>query len=230
MIAKRRTEIKVYIEIGEKRTFAGAIDWPGWCRRGRDEQSALQTLFDYGPRYAQILSAAQIEFQAPTDITTFAVIERLEGNAMTDFGVPDITPASDLKPMDEAEFQRCQTLLRAYWQAFDEVMRQASGKKLRTGPRGGGRDLAGIARHVIGGDVSYLARLGWRHKKSDGQNLDEEFGRTRQAVLAALAAAMRGETPQRGPRGGVIWTPRYFVRRLAWHVLDHLWEIEDRAI
>jgi hypothetical protein len=23
-------------------------------------------------------------------------------------------------------------------------------------------------------------------------------------------------------------TPRYFVRRTAWHALDHAWEIEDR--
>ena len=25
------------------------------------------------------------------------------------------------------------------------------------------------------------------------------------------------------------WSPRYAVRRAAWHVLDHAWEIEDRA-
>ncbi len=25
-----------------------------------------------------------------------------------------------------------------------------------------------------------------------------------------------------------IGRARYFVRRTAWHVLDHLWEIEDR--
>jgi hypothetical protein len=24
------------------------------------------------------------------------------------------------------------------------------------------------------------------------------------------------------------WTPRYFLRRSAWHALDHAWEIEDR--
>jgi hypothetical protein len=24
------------------------------------------------------------------------------------------------------------------------------------------------------------------------------------------------------------WPPRYVVRRAAWHVLDHAWEIEDR--
>ncbi|WP_220448189.1 hypothetical protein [Nonomuraea diastatica] len=24
------------------------------------------------------------------------------------------------------------------------------------------------------------------------------------------------------------WPPRYALRRIAWHVIDHLWEIEDR--
>lgn len=46
--------------------------------------------------------------------------------------------------------------------------------------------------------------------------------------MNALTAAVRQGLPERGPRGGKLWTPRYFVRRLAWHVLDHAWEIEDR--
>ena len=25
------------------------------------------------------------------------------------------------------------------------------------------------------------------------------------------------------------WLPRYAARRIAWHVLDHAWEIEDRS-
>jgi hypothetical protein len=29
--------------------------------------------------------------------------------------------------------------------------------------------------------------------------------------------------------GGGGWPPRYASRRLIWHVLDHAWEIEDRA-
>jgi hypothetical protein len=50
----------------------------------------------------------------------------------------------------------------------------------------------------------------------------------RESVIETLGAAVRGEIPARGPRGGLRWTPRYFVRRLCWHVLDHVWEIEDR--
>jgi hypothetical protein len=36
--------------------------------------------------------------------------------------------------------------------------------------------------------------------------------------------------PERGPRGGAIWSARNYVRRIAWHVLDHAWEIEDKVI
>jgi hypothetical protein len=28
------------------------------------------------------------------------------------------------------------------------------------------------------------------------------------------------------PKG---WPPRYAARRIAWHALDHAWEIEDRS-
>jgi hypothetical protein len=60
--------------------------------------------------------------------------------------------------------------------------------------------------------------------------LDHELQRTREAIRAALAAGARREIPRQGPRGGALWTPRYFVRRSAWHTVDHLWEIEDRIV
>jgi hypothetical protein len=222
-------KLEVYLEIGKKKTFAGALDWPGWGRSGRDEASALQALFDYGPRYAKILPKS-LKFHRPTDVSEFKVIERLEGNTTTDFGAPDITPSVDTKPVDEAELKRLQTLLKAYWKAFDKAVQAASGKELRKGPRGGGRELEGIIQHVVGAEGGYLSRLAWKFKRGEAEDLKEELTRTRQAVLEGLTAAAHGETPTQGPRGGVIWTPRYFVRRLAWHVLDHLWEIEDRII
>lgn len=224
------TQVEVYLETGQKRTFAGALNWPGWCRLGRDEPSALQALLDYGPRYAQILHNAQIAFQTPGDLSALTVVERLAGNATTDFGAPDIAPSADLPPLTEADLRRYQTLLEAYWQAFDAAALAARGKALRKGPRGGGRDLEGIIDHVLGADAAYLTSLGQRFKRNESVNRSEELERTRHAILARLAAAVRGELPERGPRGGVIWKPRYFVRRVAWHLLDHLWEIEDRVV
>src|SRR5689334_1648425 len=98
--------IDVYLEIGKKRTFAGAIDWPGWCRSGRDEDMALQALVDSGPRYARALDEAGIEFKAPADRSAFTVIERLAGSQNTDFGAPDVAPSSDTQPVDAVELRR----------------------------------------------------------------------------------------------------------------------------
>ena len=100
---------------------------------------------------------------------------------------------------------------------------------LSASPRGGGRELEDITRHVLGAEQGYLSRLAWKAPRGDSGNLNEDMRRTRQAIMDALAAAERGDIPERGPRGGVIWPARYFVRRVAWHVLDHAWEIEDRA-
>lgn len=56
-----------------------------------------------------------------------------------------------------------------------------------------------------------------------------EVGEVSLPLLGPMRASAEGQIPSVGPRGGKRWTPRYFVRRAAWHVLDHAWEIEDRA-
>ncbi len=221
---------KVFVETGKKRNFAGAVDWPGWCRSGRDEKTALQVLIDYGPRYARILRGRDIAFQIPTDFTDLMVTEQHEGNATTDFGAPAITLEADREPLARREYERLQTLLLACWGAFDGAVQQATGRELRKGPRGGGRDLGQIIDHVLEADQGYLARLAWKHKRVSGRDPLEELNETRQAILNALEAAVNGNLPEKGPRGGVVWLPRYFIRRVAWHVLDHAWEIEDRIL
>lgn len=230
-MAQAASEVEVYLEVGKKRTFAAALGWPGWCRRGRDEESALQALLDYGPRYARVLNRTQIEFQAPRDTSAFMIIERVAGNTTTDFGAPNVALARDTEPVEQDELERWQVVLQACWLAFDEAVREASGKTLSKGPRGGGRDLEQITAHVYDVDVSYLKSLGGKLKLPE--RAEEEPGvvpaQIRQAILTTLSAAVQGELPERGPRGGVRWTPRYFVRRLAWHELDHTWEIQDRA-
>lgn len=222
--------IDVYLEIGKKKTFAGALDWPGWCRSGRDEASALQALFEYRERYEGVVRTAQLGFQLPTDISAFTITERLQGDATTDFGAPGIAPYGDTKPVGDTELQSLQVLLQACWQAFDSATMAAIGKELRKGPRGGGRDIDGIISHVLGADAAYLARLGWKLMIGERTSTRIALDQTRQAILEGLDASTRGKLPSRGPRGGTFWAPRYFVRRTAWHVLDHAWEIEDRIL
>ncbi|HEY0734620.1 MAG TPA: hypothetical protein VGD69_06915 [Herpetosiphonaceae bacterium] len=218
----------VYLEIGTKRVFAGAIDWPGWSRSGRDEESALQALAESAPRYARLLKAAKIAFKPPKDAAAFNVVERVEGNSTTDFGAPNIALASDSEPIDEATLERFQTLFAAYWQGIEAAVKAATGKELRKGPRGGGRELDTIIHHVIDANYGYLRQIAWKAKRSEDASLQQAIDDNRQAIHDALAAAVHEGVPEHGPRGGKLWKPRTFVRRATWHMLDHIWEIEDR--
>lgn len=217
------------MEIGSKRTVAGAVDWPGWCRIGRDEASALDSLLEYAPRYARVVGAASLGFHPPSDAKAITVVERLKGNMTTDFGAPAIAPVADARPVTPAELERLKQVLIACWRAFDRAVHSAAGKELAKGPRGGGRDLDKIVAHVAGADEAYMAQLGVKIKWAAEDAKSRERSQTWQAIQNGLAASARGELPTHGPRGGLRWTARYFCRRAAWHILDHAWEIEDRA-
>ena len=187
----------------------------------------MQALDAYRPRYASTLRAAGVPFGGARGGLTLA--ERTGGNATTDFGAPDGVYELDADPISAREWARLRSVLEACWAAFDRSALAADGVALTKGPRGGGRELDAIVGHVVGAEVSYLRKL-----TGQGVAVDEDdpwAGREpeRAAVLAGLDRAKAGHLPERGPRGGVMWTPRRFLRRTAWHVLDHAWEIEDRS-
>jgi hypothetical protein len=215
----------VYLEVGSKRVFAGAIDWPGWCRSGRNETEAMENLFSYGPRYASVLTGTRLGFTTPKDPAQLVVVERLRGTSTTDFGAPSVAPTVDRdRSCSAADIKRFNTILRALWRAFDRAVESARGEQLAKGPRGGGRSLDAIVEHVIGADANYLSAVGWKAPKGG----DAPLTATRKAIREAIDASAAGEIPLRGPRGGKRWTARYFVRRVAWHVVAHVWEIERR--
>jgi hypothetical protein len=220
----------IYLEIGKIKIFAAALHWPGYCRWGKDEESALQSLLKAGPRYARAMEDQGIPFTPPAAAAEFTILERLPGTPTTDFGAPEIPPAIDDIPLDEAEYQRQQHILHACWNAFDKAVQKALGKELRLGPRGGGRDLEGMIRHVLGADTAYLARINQRVKIDPGGDLAEERDRILQITAQAVQSARKDGLPESGPRGGKLWTLRYFIRRMAWHELDHASELEDRIL
>lgn len=229
-MAKSEEQHRIFLEVGKKKVFAGALDWPGWCRWGKGEEAALQALLEAGPRYARIVEGADVGFVAPESIEAFEVVERVEGNATTDFGATDAVLDSDDEAIDDKELQRLERILKANWAAFDAAVAQAEGKELQKGPRGGGRELEGIVNHVLEADRAYLRRLGWKVARAKGEDDRQMMERVREGTLEGLKAGVAGQLPEKGPRGGKRWLPRRFVRRLAWHELDHAWEIEDRII
>jgi len=221
--------LPVYLEVGRRRVFAGALDRPGWCRSGRDEDSALESLLAYGPRYAAAVKKVARGFTLPEKASALDVVERLRGDATTDFGAPAVAPSSDRRPLNDAELVPLTALLRACWAAFDASAKAAASAVLRKGPRGGGRDLDHIVAHVRDAEGAYLGRLGGKHPKRDGSESAAEMKAVRKEFLDALAARAGAEPLPPARRSRTVWVPRYGVRRSAWHALDHAWEIEDRA-
>jgi hypothetical protein len=220
--------MKVYSEAGARRVFVGAIEWPGWCRSGSDEEAALEALVAYGPRYAAAVRRADRGFHPPSGTSDLRVVERLEGNATTDFGAPAMALADDGRRIGVSELARLRKVLEACWVALDEAAEAAADVELRKGPRGGGRDLDAIVEHVCRAEESYVRKLAARAPKTNSDPRSAVL-ETRSVVLDALSRAATEGLPEKGPRGGALWAPRYYVRRTAWHALDHAWEIEDRS-
>ena len=215
--------LRVALEMGKARTFAVALDWPGWCRSAKTETAAIETLLSYGPRYGAVMAGLSPRFVVPRPDTPIDVVERLSGNASTEFGAPGTPPTADAAPVDVAELERLIAILRACWEAFDRAADAAEGTALRTGPRGGGRALDTIREHVAEANRAYLGKIGGRIGAGAGH------AAVRDAFVTALGSRARGEVPDVGPRGGKRWSTRFAVRYVAWHTLDHAWEIEDRA-
>lgn len=197
------------LEQGRRWVFASAVDWPGWARRGRGEEAAIEALLGSRDRYAAVLEASPVGGLPP--VGDVVVTERLAGGATTDFGAPGAVAAAEAGATDVGERARLAALLDACWAALDRAV-AAAPAELATGPRGGGRHRDAIAAHVQEAERSYARKVGVRLPPRT------PWPEQRAALLDAV----------RGGDGGA-WPLRYVVRRVAWHVLDHAWEIEDRA-
>lgn len=214
--------ILVTIEQTAKKTFATAADWPGWSRSGRDEELALAVLAAYAPRYALIVGTADSRFAASATVADLVVVERHEGSAGTDYGVPSRPTDLDARPTDAAEAGRLAGLVTVAWQSFDRTA-AAAPAELRKGPRGGGRDTAKVVAHVMEADRAYAKEIGIKVQDFAPDDATA-IATMREAMLAVLRAARSGE-----PLAGRRWPARYAAHRIAWHALDHAWEIEDRT-
>jgi hypothetical protein len=220
-----------YLEVGPKKVFACAVDWPGWCRSAKTDADALEALAAYGERYRAALGSG-LEFTAPSGASAFTVVERLQGGSGTDFGVPSAEAAADRRAVDDDELRRLTRILEASWATFDTTAAAAGGPERATGPRGGGRELEAIVEHVLDAEMAYAKQLGVPTPDAEARDVarPDQMAAVRAVALAALTERARGVPPPENPRRRAgYWSVRYFVRRSAWHALDHAWEIEDRA-
>jgi hypothetical protein len=218
-VTSKPVRLEVVIEAGDKKAFASAIEWPGWSRSAKHAEDAIERLLEYAPRYAPVAELARLEFPDAFDVEA---VERLEGGSGTDFGVPSRIHAPDAMPVTAAKAKRLAAVVEAAWTTFARVAAGAPAE-LRKGPRGGGRDRDKMVGHVIESDWYYARELGLKLKapKPDDRSAVEAM---RTAMMDVLRQPSDGS-----PVAGRTWPPRYAVRRIAWHAIDHAWEMEDRS-
>jgi hypothetical protein len=196
---------RIYLEVGKQWVFAVALDWPGWSRRAKGEEAAIELLLEYAARYRAV---AGFGFK-PGHIE---VVGRVSGTMTTDFGAPDAIGPWDTEKLHGAELERFITILESSWKYFDETMKRAPAT-LAKGPRGGGRDRDQIRDHVREAERGWSSKLGRRIPPRTPW--DEQ----RVAIVETLRAGAPTAT----------WPVRYALRRAVYHVMDHAWEIEDKG-
>jgi len=143
---------------------------------------------------------------------------------MTDYyGMSGRWIGPEQEQMSEAACERRIALLEACWATFDAVASHVS-PELRKGPRGGGRERDEIVRHANGAEIyEFAPKVGVRVPLETRQ--DPEKVRLHREVFRT---GIRSFNARGAPAGR--WPVQFLIRRCAWHMLDHAWEMEDRDL
>ena len=215
-------ELRVILEIGNKRrVVAGAMDWPGLDRWGTSEDNAVEKLLSYVPRYADVAARAGFApaFERARDVE---VVERVPGSSSTDFwGIAHVPSEVEREVLLADDLERRLDLLRAAWAYFDDAAARVS-SELLPGSRGGGRSRDQIIRHVYINEPEQMTRKVEVRTEREAVLSPDGRAEHRQATLNAIRAYNAEGKPAR------TWPIQFLIRRIAHHLMDHAWEMEDR--
>lgn len=222
--------MRIVIEAGpkQKKYVAYAPDWPGLERNGKSADAAFQHADLYRSRYEVIAERAGLGKEYRAEPGSNIVLE-YEGTPSTDFwGISFAHSELDHESLSTVELERQIALLEACWAEFNDIALRVS-PELQKGPRGGGRDRDHIVRHVLAGEIDWVKRLEIRpdlHEivPPDARNLFHA-----QIVDGIRDLHAQGVGASRA-KGGPSWTHSFLIRHLAYHVMDHAWEMEDKDL
>jgi hypothetical protein len=215
--------LRLILEIGKKRkVVAGATDWPGLDRWGTSEDDSIEKLTSYASRYAGVAERAGVS-RAFAEANDVEVIERVPGSSSTDFwGVAHVPSEIEREVLSPADLERRLDLVRACWAYFDEVAARV-GDELRPGSRSGGRSRDQIIGHVYATEPDPFSRKVEVRTQIDVVLTSGGLATHRLRYLDAMRVYNADGKPAR------TWPIQFLIRRTAHHVMDHAWEMEDRA-
>ena len=219
-------KLRVIIEVGkkERRVVAGATDWPGLDRWDKTDDAAIAKLASYVPRYVPVAEAAGLakEFARQSEPE---VVDRVTGSGSADYwGIAHVPSDTEREVLPPPELERRLTLLGACWSYFDEVAGRVSAE-LRPGARGGGWTRDELIRHVHLNEPEQFTRKVEVRTPRDAMLTPDGRAAHREATLDAVRAYNAD-----GRIAGRSWPIQFLIRRIAHHVMDHAWEMEDRDL
>ena len=144
------------------------------------------------------------------------------GGSGTDFGVPSAITDDDRRPVSAEEATRLAAIVEAAWTVFERVVAAAPPSCARGRAAAGAtatRSSVTSTRPTTPTPRSWGSRS--RHPIAPARRPSRRCAR---AMLDAIGVPSDGS-----PIAGRKWPPRYAARRIAWHALDHAWEVEDRT-
>lgn len=210
-----------------KRFVAYAIDWPGLERNGKTVVEAFEKMDAYRQRYRVIAERAGY-LAAYEKVPPAKIVQDYEGTGSTDFwGISFAHGPNDHEPLSDSDLEQQLSLLNACWDEFDDIGERVS-PEMQRGPRGGGRNRDEIVSHLVYAELTWLKKLDIRpefkeilpfeQRKIHHQGVIDELRRRHQEGLPVKA------------KGGPPWKVRFTIRHLAYHVMDHAWEMEDKDL
>ena len=218
-------KLRVIIEVGkkERRVVAGAMDWPGLDRWGTTEDLAIEKLTSYFPRYTAVAKLARLgkEYALQRDVE---VVERVSGSGSADFwGIAHVPSEIERKVLSRAELKRRLALLQACWSYFDATAERVSAQ-LQLGPRGGGWTRDELIRHVhINESEQFTRKVEVRTPREFMLTPEGRAVHREETIDAIRAYNAEGKAAR-------SWPIQFLIRRIAHHVMDHAWEMEDRDL
>jgi hypothetical protein len=219
-------KLRVIIEVGkkERRVVAGATDWPGLDRWDKTDDGAIAKMTSYVPRYAAVAERAGMAEELARQ-RLVEVVDRVTGSGSADYwGIAHVPSDVEREVLSPDELERRLALLQACWSYFDDTAARVSAE-LRPGPRGGGWTRDELIRHVHVNEAQQFTRK--VEVRTPREMVLSPDGRAahREATLDAIRAYNAD-----GRIAGRSWPIQFLIRRIAHHVMDHAWEMEDRDL
>ena len=230
--------LRVWLEPGYDGGRIGAwmLDVPGLFAWALDPDRALTNALSAAGRFREWLEDLGEPFELPSlrwaeVVDEVAAVPGPEGEAKARF-------AHDRRPVGDEELERAiRRLEHARTDLLGLAARVAAHEALH-GPLAvedgarPGRAAEAVLRHVAGAEVMLASRLAPEVRypgPADGP-LEVHLAETRAWALGRLRALHAAVDPlaEVVDRRGEAWTLAKVVRRLVYHSLDHLWELDRR--